>query len=256
MTEALHFFAPQIPVVEFLNLAGINGNPEGEFEAHLAALDRLTFTVLNRLEAMTMQAYRQRGIKGLPEKDSSGEIIDYSEDFLNGPGELWQLPATAEIWESGVIDLGPILQAEKQDIVSIAGATSTPIQYLFPDDNGGSAEGAQLKREARAFKVQDRCRQQGEDYEQVMSLAFAYAGDARRASRGDMEVIWAPVVRYSLAEKADAAAKFSAAGIDLETIARDVLQKTPQEIARMRGELAAQSLLVGDVDRADTGATF
>lgn len=246
----------QIPVVEFLNLAGINGNPEGEFEAHLAALDRLTFTVLNRLEAMTMQAYRQRGIKGLPEKDSSGEIIDYSEDFLNGPGELWQLPATAEIWESGVIDLGPILQAEKQDIVSIAGATSTPIQYLFPDDNGGSAEGAQLKREARAFKVQDRCRQQGEDYEQVMSLAFAYAGDARRASRGDMEVIWAPVVRYSLAEKADAAAKFSAAGIDLETIARDVLQKTPQEIARMRGELAAQSLLVGDVDRADTGATF
>jgi len=64
----------QIPVVEFLNLAGINGNPEGEFEAHLAALDRLTFTVLNRLEAMTMQAYRQRGIKGLPEKDSSPEM--------------------------------------------------------------------------------------------------------------------------------------------------------------------------------------
>ena len=42
----------------------------------------------------------------------------------------------------------------------------------------------------------------------------------------------------------------------METIVRDVLQKSPQEIARMRGELAAQSLLVGDVDRADTGATF
>ena len=71
-----------------------------------------------------------------------------------------------------------------------------------------------------------------------------------------MEVIWAPVVRYSAGRRPTPSAKFHAAGIDLETIARDVLQKTPQEIARMRGELAAQSLLVGDVDRADTGATF
>ena len=248
---------PQVPVVEFLNLAGINGTPEGEFEAHLAALDRVTFTVLNRLEAMTMQAFRQRGIKGLPNVDPiSGEEIDYSGNFMNGPGELWQLPQTAEIWESGIIDLGPILQAEKQDVVSICGATQTPIQYLFPDDNGGSAEGAQLKREARAFKVADRNRQQAESYEQVMALAFAYAGDAQRASRGDMEVIWAPTVRYSLEQKADAVAKYHAAGISLETIARDVLQKSPQEIARMRGELAAQSLLVGDVDQADTGATL
>ena len=217
----------------------------------------MTFTVLNRLEAMTMQAFRQRGIKGLPNVDPiSGEEIDYSGNFMNGPGELWQLPATAEIWESGIIDLGPILQAEKQDIVSICGATQTPIQYLFPDDNGGSAEGAQLKREARAFKVADRNRQQAESYEQVMALAFAYAGDAQRASRGDMEVIWAPTVRYSLEQKADAVAKYHAAGISLETIARDVLQKSPQEIARMRGELAAQSLLVGDVDQADTGATL
>lgn len=232
-----------VPVVEFLNLAGIDGTPEGEFEAHLAALDRLTFTVLNRLEAMTMQAFRQRGIKGLPLKDERGEPIDYSADFLSGPGELWQLPATAEIWESGVIDLGPILQAEKQDIVALCGATSTPITYLFPDDNGGSAEGAHLKRESRAFKVRDRCRQQGEDYETVMSLAFAFSGDRQRASRGDMEIIWAPVVRFSLEQKADAVAKFAAAGISLETIARDVLQKTPQEITRLRGELTAQALL-------------
>ena len=79
-----------------------------------------------------------------------------------------------------------------------------------------------------------------------MALAFAYAGDAQRASRGDMEVIWAPIERYSLEQKADAAAKFAAAGIGLETIARDVLQKTPQEIARMRGELAAQAFLQPD----------
>ena len=203
--------------------------------------------MLNRLEIMTLQAFRQRAIQGLPRTDpSTGEEIDYSEDFLSGPGSLWDLPENAKIWESGVVDLSPILQSEKQEIVTLAGATSTPIQYLYPDDNGGSAEGAQLKREARTFKVRDRCRQQGEGYEHVMALAFAYAGDAQRASRGDMEVIWAPIERYSLEQKADAAAKFAAAGIGLETIARDVLQKTPQEISRMRGELAAQAFLQPD----------
>ena len=236
-----------VPIVEFLNMPGIDGAPEGEFQPHIAALDRLTYVVLNRLEIMTLQAFRQRAIQGLPRTDpSTGEEIDYSEDFLSGPGSLWDLPENAKIWESGVVDLSPILQSEKQEIVTLAGATSTPIQYLYPDDSGGSAEGAQLKREARTFKVRDRCRQQGEGYEQVMSLAFAYAGDTQRASRGDMEVIWAPIERYSLEQKADAAAKFAAAGIGLETIARDVLQKTPQEISRMRGELAAQAFLQPD----------
>lgn len=238
-----------VPIVEFLNLAGIDNAPEGEFEAHLASLDRISYTVLNRLEALTMQAFRQRGIKGLPLRDpQTNEEIDYSDDFLSGPGELWQLPDTADIWESGVIDLGPVLQSEKQDIVAVAGATSTPIQYLYPDESGGSAEGAQLKKEARTFKVRDRNRQQGESYEAVMSLAFAFAGDAERASRGDMEVIYAPVERYSLEQKADAAAKFKAAGIGIETIARDVLQKTPQEIARMRADLAVDALLTADAE--------
>lgn len=238
-----------VPIVEFLNLAGIDNTPEAEFEAHLASLDRVSYTVLNRLEALTMQAFRQRGIKGLPLRDpQTNEEIDYSDDFLSGPGELWQLPDAADIWESGVIDLGPILQSEKQDIVAVMGATSTPITYLYPDESGGSAEGAQLKREGRTFKVRDRCRQQGEGYEAVMSLAFAFAGDAKRASRGDMEVIWAPIERYSLEQKADAAAKFKAAGIGIETIARDVLQKTPQEIARMRSDLAVDALMSVDAE--------
>ncbi len=232
-----------VPIVEFLASPGIDGTPSGEFEPHLAALDRLTYIVLNRLEIMTMQAYRQRAIKGLPRRNANGEEIDYEGDFLAGPGELWDLPATAEIWESGVVDFGPVLQSEKHEIISLMGATSTPIQYLFPDESGGSAEGAQLKREARVFKVRDRNRQQAESYEAVMSLAFAFAGDDQRASRGDMEIIWAPVERYILEQKADATAKFAAAGLSIETIARDVLQKTPQEISRMRGEFAAQALL-------------
>lgn len=233
--------APVVPVVPFFNLVGINGEPEGEFEGHLPTLDRINYTILSRVEAMTMQAYRQRGIKGLPLHDADGDEIDYEGDFLAGPGELWQLPETAEIWESGLIDLNPILQSEKQDIVTLAGATSTPMSYLFPDDAGGSAEGAQLKRESVTFKARDRMRQQGESYEQLMSLALLFAGETERAARGDMEIIWESPERYTLAERADAAAKLNDI-VPVTTIARDVLQYSPQEISRMNAERLAQAL--------------
>lgn len=233
-----------VPVVPFLNLAGIDNTPEGEFEAHIPTLDRINYTILSRLESMTMQAFRQRAIKGLPLTDAAtNEEIDYSGDFLSGPGELWQLPAAAEIWESGVIDLNPVLQSEKQDITSLAGATSTPMSYLFPDDGGGSAEGASLKRESITFKARDRMLQQGESYEQTMSIAFTFAGDTERAARGDMEVIWASAERYTLNEKAQAAAQYKAAGVPLQTIARQVLQMTPQEITRMGAEQAVAQFM-------------
>jgi hypothetical protein len=235
--------APVVPVVPFYNLTGINGTPEGEFEGHLATLDRINYTILTRVEAMTMQAFRQRGIKGLPLTDADGDEIDYEGDFLAGPGELWHLPDTADIWESGLIDLTPILSSEKQDITTLAGATSTPMSYLFPDDSGGSAEGAQLKRESVTFKARDRMRQQGESYEQMMSLALLFAGESERATRSDMEIIWASPERYTLAERASAAAQLKDV-VPNSTIAREVLQFTPQEIARMRAEQLADVLMV------------
>lgn len=235
---------PVVPIVEFANLAGLGSQPEGEFEAHLAALDRVTFVVLNRLELLTLQAFRQRAIKGLPLRDPrSGEEIDYSGDFLAGPGELWQLPETAEIWESGAVDLSSVLQTEKQDIITYAGATATPLSYLFPDSDGGSAEGAALKRESATFKAIDRMAQQGESYEHLMSLAFLFAGDPNRARRGSIEIIWAAAERYTLAQKAEAAAKYAAAGVPLQTIGQTVLQMTPPEIRRMMAEHATESLL-------------
>lgn len=238
--------APVVPVVPFFNLMGVNGQPEGEFEGHLATLDRINYTILTRVEAMTMQAFRQRGIKGLPVTDANGDEIDYGGDFLAGPGELWQLPDTAEIWESGLVDLNPILQSEKQDITTLAGATSTPMTYLFPDESGGSAEGAQLKREAVTFKARDRMAQQGESYEQLMSLALLFAGETERASRGDMEIIWASPERFTMSERASAAAQLKDV-VPSTTIARDVLQFTPQEIARMRAEQLADNLMSAPV---------
>lgn len=235
--------APVVPVVGFPNRSSVFGRSFGEFEPHLGILDRINYGVLNRLEIATLQAFRQRAVKGLPSEDETGETIDYTDVFAADPGALWLLPETAQMWESQVIDLTPIKQSVRDDVQDLAAVTRTPLFYLTPDANNGSAEGASLAREGLVFKTQDRIIQAGESWEQVMSLAFTFAGDPERARRADMQVIWAPPERYSLAERYDAASKAQAAGVPWSQVMTSVLQYTPQEVARMQAERVSDALL-------------
>jgi hypothetical protein len=235
--------APVVPVVGFHNRMGINRESAGEFEPHLPLLDRINFTILNRLEIVTMQAFRQRGIKGVPDVDEAGKPINYDDIFAADPGAMWALPQTAEVWESGQVDLGPIHTSVRDDVQDLAAVTRTPLFYLTPDAANGSAEGASLAREGLVFKVEDRQVEFGESWERVMSLAFTFAGDDTRARRPDMEVVWAPAERFSLAERYDAASKAGAAGVPQRTIWSDVLQFPPQQVERMETERAADAFL-------------
>lgn len=238
-----------VPVVPFVNRPNMSGHGVGEFETHLALIDRINYSVLQRLEIATMQAYRQRAVKGdLPTHDAAGNEVDYDNIFEAGPGALWQLPANTEIWESGQVDLGPIRQSIIDDERALAAVTGTPLYRFTPDAAAGSAEGASLQREGLVFKATDRISQATESLEQVMSLAFLFNGDEERASRSDMEVLWAPPDRVTMAEKYDAATKATAAGETWRSIMQDVLQKTPQQIARMESERASEAFLTASLD--------
>jgi hypothetical protein len=209
----------------------------------------------NRLEIGTLQAFRQRAVKGVPAKDEAGNEINYDDIFALDPGALWVLPATAELWESGTVDLGPIRAAIRDDVQDLAATTRTPLFYLTAEATNGSAEGASLAREGLVFKTGDRIVQAGEALEQVMSLAFLFAGDIERASRADMEVLWAPPERYSLAERYDAASKAQAAGVPWRTVMTDVLQFSPQQVERMEAERATDALLNPPAEVVNAGVT-
>lgn len=232
-----------VPVVRFANRATLGGVSYAEFETHISILDRINYTILSRLEIATLQAFKQRAIKGVPTRDAQGNDIDYDDIFSMAPGAIWLLPAAAELWESNAVDLGPIRSAVRDDVQDLAAVTRTPLFYLTPEATNGSAEGASLAREGLVFKTMDRLVQAGESWEQVMSLAFTFAQDEQRASRGDMEVIWASPERFSLAERYDAAAKAQAAGVPWRTVMSDVLQFSPQQIDRMEVERQADALL-------------
>lgn len=235
--------APVVPVVPFVNRSDMHGCGMAEFEPHIPILDRINYTILNRLEIATLQAFRQRGVKGVPSRDENGDEIDYDDIFAADPGALWIMPATADVWESGQVDLGPIRQAIRDDVQDLAAVSRTPLFYLTPDSANGSAEGASLAREGLVFKVQDRIVQTSESWEQVMSLAFLFAGDTERAARGDMEVLWAPPDRVSMAEKYDAAVKAKASDVPWRTRMTDILGFSPQKVAEMEAELAGEALL-------------
>ena len=246
--------APIVPVVPFPNRDSLGGASVGEFEPHLPILDRINYTILSRLEIATLQAFRQRAVKGnLPTTDEQGNEIDYDHIFESGPDALWMLPEGAEIWESGGVDLNPIRQAIRDDIQDLAAVTRTPLFYLTPDAANGSAEGASLMREGLVFKTQDRIVQATEAWEQVMSLAFLFAGDAERASRADMEVIWASPERRSLAERADAASK--ATDLPWRTRMSDIWQFSPQQIERMQAERMIDAFMLPEVG-AETDAAL
>lgn len=227
-----------VPIVRFRNEEG-----KADFEPHLDAIDRLNYMILQRLTIATFQAFKQRGIKvpdeDMPEKDEAGNVIDYNDVFAADPGALWKLPASAEMWESGAVDLGPILEACRADVRDYCMLTGTPLYYAFPDAAGGSAEGAQTMRETAVYKAEDRIRRAGAGWAQVEAIALRLMGDTKRADKDSLRMVWQPAERYSLAERADAASK---AGEDLpwSMRMRKIWQLTPQEIEEARLERDAE----------------
>jgi hypothetical protein len=228
----------EMPVVKFTNM-----DEKGEFEPYLDIIDRINHMILQRLVIATTQAFRQRVLKGdFPTHDQEGSEIDYNGIFESSAGSLWMVPENADVMELGQADINGILQAVRADIQDFAAVTRTPMHYLTPEGANGSAEGAALAREGLVFKAEDRIARVNSGWSKVMSLMFRWLGDEQRAELLDLEPIWKPAERYSLAERADANSKFQ--DIPFRSRMSLVGQFTPAEVAQMEVERAGEQLLL------------
>jgi hypothetical protein len=196
-------FPAVCPIVEFVNEDGM-----AEFEPHIEILDRITQQVLQRMTVASIQAFKQRGFKGLPQNDpKTGEKIDYNEIFVAEPGAIWNIPAAVDIWESGEADMQGIILSIRDDIKDLAAVSGTPLYSITPDAANGSAEGASLQRETLTFKVEARQDRWELSHEAVAELIFRTVGDTARAQPGTIEIMWAPADRPSMSERANAIAQ-------------------------------------------------
>jgi hypothetical protein len=231
----------------------------GEFQRHRDLLDRLDHMVLQGMTIATLQAFRQRAIKvsdeDMPNEDEeTGEKIDYNEVFLADPGALWKLPETAELWESGNVDLSPIWTGIEKFTQQLSAVTFTPLAVFSPEGQNQSAAGAAFAREGRTFKIEDRQDRYGAVHAQAIAALHRISGDLTRANPEDIDIIWYPAERYGLSEKADAAVKAKAADVPWETRMRDIWQYSPARIQTMRTErsddMALASLLAAQAAQA------
>lgn len=191
-----------VPVAPFVNEDGM-----AEFEPFLSQIDRINQQILQRMTIATIQAFKQRAFKGLPKTDpETGEDIDYDAIFVADPGAVWNIPETAEIWESGQVDLTGILAAIRDDVKDLYGTSGTPAYLASPDAANASAEAASLQREQTTFKVEVRQDRFEPSHQLVLKLIFLTVGDEKRAN-GPLEVIWAPAERFSMTERAGAIAQ-------------------------------------------------
>ncbi|GAA3750971.1 phage portal protein [Micromonospora maritima] len=230
----------RMPVVRFVNEDG-----RGEFEEHIDLLNRINNVVLHRMTISTLQAYKQRAIKGVPDKypaghPKAGQPIDYTGVFSMDPAALWLLPATADIWESGQVDLSGILQEAKDDIQTLSAVSKTPMSQFMPSGQNQSAEGASAQREDLVFKCEDRITRTSHPWAWVMSLAFEVLGMRERADLAKLEVMWRSPMRLSLAERADASTK--ATDIPWRTRMSKIWEFPMADIDRMQTERADEML--------------
>jgi hypothetical protein len=224
-----------VPIIPFINRAELS-----EFEPHIDLLNRINWTILQRLVITAMQAYRQRAVKGeLPEKDESGQAIDYGQLFKPGPGSLWELPEGVDLWESSTTDLGGILESSKADILMFAAVTRTPMASLMPESQNQSAEGASFAREGLVFKTDDRIARASASWGEVMSMAI----ELQTGKAPDkVYVDFMPAERQSMTERYDALSK---AGNDVpwRTKMTKILGFSGDEVDRMAAERAEDAML-------------
>ena len=230
------------PVVVLENRFG-----EGEFENVLDLIDRINWQTLQRLVIISMQAFRQRALKsaegsaGLPAEDEAGNEIDYQKVFEPSPAALWELPPGVEIWESSQTQITEILNATKDDWRELAVETSTPLSIMLPDSANQSASGAEQPQKALLSKAEDRIERFKPALAYLMVRALAVEGiDLDEAET--VEVLFVPPHAVSLTEKYAAAVQARNAGEALETIQRNILGYSPEQIAQDKQRRAEEQL--------------
>lgn len=239
----------RVPVTPLDNRDGRN-----EFELHQSVINRLNHMIYQRVIIATMQAFRQRAVKGeFPDVDpNTGQPIDYEDMFEAGPARLWLLPKEAEMWESTPASFQDILSSVKDDLRDLASATYTPMSY-FSDSVNNSAEGASLQRENYLSKIEDRKRRFGAAWKRHISILFEINGMQERSEEDSIEVIWAPANVNTLTDRTAAFASMKQNGLSLKTALREGLGMDPQQVRRAineRTEETLQDSLTESVSRA------
>jgi hypothetical protein len=230
----------------------------GQFEPHVAALDRINTLLFNRTVIMVLQAFKQRYTQGkLPKvypkgHPLEGQTIDYRDLFKLGPAALITLPPDMELHQLDGTDTNQFTNAIAQELKNVAAVTGTPLYMLVPDAVQGSATGASIARETLVTKTSQLIARAQDGIARSIWLRAQAEG---RPVAGKIRVAWAPVDTTSMSEKAQSAS-LAGTTLPLKTIWREVYQFTPEQMEQAELDLDDQQFSGVTQQFGGTGASL
>ena len=223
----------RIPVVSAATPDG-----KGVYEAHLSTIDRINFSIYERIVLMDKQAFRELWVKGLPafyEDPETGERIpiDWSKVLLKGPGNANLLPGdSTDVEETGEADFTQITSAVLSDVKYLAAVTSTPLYILDPSAAQESALGADKADKVHRTRIRTLRVAVGEAFAEAMALSFEATGERGK----EFEAVWAPLEDETISQRAQSATLLGDI-LPQRYLWTDILQLTPEQVSRAEAGL-------------------
>lgn len=232
-----------IGMVPFENRPTVATPGLSELDELIPIMERIQELELAKLIGVYSVTFPQKWATGLKvERDpETGKPL---KPFEAGPMRLWVSEnGDSRFGAFPAGDIGQYLRAISDEIAELAAVSRVPSYYFVQSElaNPPSAESLLTSETGLLTKCLDRQRSYGESWEQVVRLAGAAAGDAELGDDLALEVLWHTPERRNPAVIADAATKLQAVGVPTEAVWA-FLGYSPQAIARMRVEAAAQSI--------------
>ncbi len=228
-----------VPVVPLVNDPDLYNRGQSEIGAMLPMQNALNLLMSDMLVSAEYTAFPQRWVTGLeiPVDPDTGKPVQPFK--LAYDRMLMARDPAVRFGQLDAADLQPYIRAVEACVQHIASTTRTPPHYLL-GQSGAFPSGESLKSTETGLVAKVRRRQGdfGESWEEVVSIAFRAAGDARRADIEDTEAKWADPEVRSEAEHVDALLKLKALGMPLEYL-WEQYGVSPQLIAAWKDAAAA-----------------
>ncbi|MER8220332.1 phage portal protein [Streptomyces sp. NPDC094143] len=242
----------RVPMVELRNRPRLVDDPAPEHRQVIpiqGALNKLIADMLTASEAGAFPARWGTGID-LPKDPITGQEID--------DPELWRLAVNKMLRASNPqARFGNFEAADLSNFVAgitlltehISALSRTPPTYFMGKVQNVSADALTAAEAGLASKCRDKTMFYGEDWEEVMRLAFLVKGDDKRGNNPLAETIWRDVEYRTEAQHIDAVLKKKALGVPWRQLMEDA-GYTPTQIDRM------ERMLEQDADRAARALAF
>jgi hypothetical protein len=242
----------RVPMVELRNRPRLIDDPTPEHQAVIPLQDATNKLIADMMVAAEGGAFPARWGTGidLPKDPVTGQEID--------DPELWRLSVSKMLRASNPsAKFGNFEAADLRNFVAgislltehISAISRTPPTYFMGKVENVAADALTASEAGLVSKCNDKTLFLGEDWEEVVRLAFLVKGDEQRGNNPLAETIWADVEYRTEAQHIDAVLKKKALGVPWRQLMEDA-GYTPTQIDRM------ERMLEQDAERAARALAF